>query len=101
MKRKKKPQAVKKEPLIRPYVVRRKKIYKGKMAQPGNLWLELTVTVKNEKGEGEARSRMALEIKGKQGQQYENIMVTSMYAKLRKLYFPQDIDAEAEKVNLN
>ncbi len=79
-KTKKKPEEVK----ILPHVIRRKKIYKGKVAKTGTLYIELTVT------DGRRKYQIAKLIEGGQGEKAEGIIVTIMYQTLRKKYFPND-----------
>jgi hypothetical protein len=68
--------------VVKPYSAKRKKIYKGKVAPTGYLYLQLTIRHPDGK-------LVAVKlIEGGKGLKYEQLIVTEMYLDLKTKYFP-------------
>ena len=76
------------------YTARRKKIYKGKVAPVGTLYLELKLKRKGKKYSA------CKHIKGGLGHEAEKIIVTQLYIEILKKYFPEDVEEIERKKNL-
>lgn len=83
------------QPVKKDYTAKRKKIYKGKIAPLGTLYLELKL-----KRKGKKFSACKL-IEGGLGSEAEKIIVTQLYLEILKKYFPEDIEEIENKKKLN